>query len=129
MLVTKQLQKPLTSIVGGNLLCSTVERNSYRFWATGGRVNDDRIFIFGWTIPLKVLLQLNYCTSLQYMFRIINCGEMMWDIKHCLCPPLALLYACLSPSLIIFPLLVGSGALKQTKQAGFGTSGANGEMV
>jgi len=35
------------------LLCSTEERNSYRFGTTWGWVNDDIIFIFGWTIPLK----------------------------------------------------------------------------
>jgi len=34
-------------------LCSTEERNSYRFGTTWGWVNDDRIFIFGWTIPLR----------------------------------------------------------------------------
>ncbi len=28
------------------------QRNSYRFGTTWGGVNDDRIFIFGWTIPL-----------------------------------------------------------------------------
>ncbi len=28
-------------------------RHSYRFGTTWGRVNDDRIFIFGWTIPLN----------------------------------------------------------------------------
>ncbi len=33
-------------------LCSAEQRNSYRFGTTCGRVNDDRIFIFGWTIPL-----------------------------------------------------------------------------
>ena len=34
------------------LLCSEEERNSYRFKTTWGRVNDDRMFIFGWTVPL-----------------------------------------------------------------------------
>ncbi len=33
-------------------LCSAEQRNSYRFGTTWGRVNDDRIYIFGWTIPL-----------------------------------------------------------------------------
>ncbi len=32
------------------LLCSTKERNPYKFGRTWGWVNDDRIFIFGWTI-------------------------------------------------------------------------------
>ncbi len=34
-------------------LCSAEQRNSYRFGTTWGWVNDDRIFIFGWTIPLS----------------------------------------------------------------------------
>ncbi len=34
-------------------LCSTEQRNSYRFGSTWGWVNDYRIFIFGWTIPLS----------------------------------------------------------------------------
>jgi len=38
-------------------LCSSEERYSYSFATTWGRVNDDRIFIFGWSIPL------NHCHS------------------------------------------------------------------
>ncbi len=34
-------------------LCSAEQRNSYRFGTTWGWVND-RIFIFGWTIPLRL---------------------------------------------------------------------------
>ncbi len=34
-------------------LCSAEERNDYRFGITCGCVNDDKIFIFGWTIPLS----------------------------------------------------------------------------
>ncbi len=33
-------------------LCSAEQTHSYRFGTTWGWVNDDRIFIFGWTIPL-----------------------------------------------------------------------------
>ncbi len=36
-------------------LCSAEQRNSYRFGTTWGWVNDDRIFIFGWTIPLMLM--------------------------------------------------------------------------
>ncbi len=32
--------------------CSAEQRHSYRFGTTWGWVNDDRIFIFRWTIPL-----------------------------------------------------------------------------
>ncbi len=34
-------------------LCSAEQRHSDRFGTTWGWVNDDRIFIFGWTIPLR----------------------------------------------------------------------------
>ncbi len=34
-------------------LCSAEQRHSYRFGTTWGWVNDDRIFIFGWTVPLS----------------------------------------------------------------------------
>ncbi len=34
-------------------LCSADEKNSYRCGTTWGWVNNDRIFIFGWTIPLR----------------------------------------------------------------------------
>ncbi len=34
-------------------LCSTEQRNSYRFGTTWGWVNDDRNKNFGWTIPLR----------------------------------------------------------------------------
>ncbi len=36
-----------------HLLCWGEQRNSYRFRTTWGGVNDDSIFIFGWSIPLK----------------------------------------------------------------------------
>ncbi len=34
-------------------LCSAEQIHSYRFGTTWGWANDDRIFIFGWTIPLS----------------------------------------------------------------------------
>ncbi len=37
-------------------LCSAEQTHSYRFGNTWGWVNYDRIFIFGWTIPLSVLM-------------------------------------------------------------------------
>ncbi len=33
-------------------LCSAEERNSFRFGTSGRSVNNDRSFIFGWTVPL-----------------------------------------------------------------------------
>ncbi len=35
-------------------LCLAEHRNSYRFGTTWGWVNDDKFFIFGWTIPLNM---------------------------------------------------------------------------
>jgi len=38
------------------LLCSTEERNTYRFGTTWGWINYDRIVIFEWTIALNIFL-------------------------------------------------------------------------
>jgi len=49
------------------LLCSSEERNSYRFATNWAWVNDDRIFIFGWSIPLmkwkEMLLWTRFCLN------------------------------------------------------------------
>ncbi len=37
-------------------LCSAEQTHSYRFGSTWGWVNDDRIFIFGCTVPLRSLI-------------------------------------------------------------------------
>ncbi len=42
-------------------LCSAEQRNSYWFGAAWGWVNDDRIFFFGWTIPLNNPLKPHWC--------------------------------------------------------------------
>ncbi len=49
-----------------------LNRNSYRFWATWGWVNDDRIFIFGWTIPLLPYVTLAFVCVYSYMMRGIS---------------------------------------------------------
>ncbi len=43
-------------------LCSAEQRNSCMFGTTWGWVNDDRIFIFGWTIPLNLLISPGWAT-------------------------------------------------------------------
>ncbi len=43
-------------------LCSAEQRNTSRFGTTWGWVNDDRIFIFGWSIALRDCL----CFLLKY---------------------------------------------------------------
>ncbi len=46
-------------------LCSEDERRSYGFGTTWGRVINDRIFIFGWAIPLIIsLFKLFFCSRL-----------------------------------------------------------------
>ncbi len=44
-------------------LCSAEQRHSYRLGTTWGWVNDDRIFIFGWTIPLSGDSGDDFCFS------------------------------------------------------------------
>ncbi len=46
-------------------LCSAEQRHSYRFGTTWGWVNDDRIFIFGWTIPLSPFAGLHICSRMS----------------------------------------------------------------
>ncbi len=46
-------------------LCSAEQRHSYRFGTTWGWVNDDRIFIFGWTIPLRLKVYRTYWQIVQ----------------------------------------------------------------
>ncbi len=48
-------------------LCSAEQINLYRFGTTWGWVNDDRIFVFGWTIPLIVKKSEN----LSFLFRFL----------------------------------------------------------
>ncbi len=45
-------------------LCSAEQRHSYRFGTTWGWVNDDRILIFGWTIPLNLCCLFHFCFML-----------------------------------------------------------------
>ncbi len=53
-------------------LCSAEQRHSYRFGTTWGWVNDDRIYIFGWTIPLRLRLGsklINYYVMAKLNFQ------------------------------------------------------------
>ncbi len=60
-------------------LCSAEQRHSYRFRTTWGRVNDDRIFIFGWTIPLMALFTEN-------LWIMYSSSEQIWrNMHHILC--------------------------------------------
>ncbi len=53
-------------------LCSAEQRHSYSFGTTRGWVNDERIFIFGWTISLR-------CGSL--MNRKFKRKVFIWNIR------------------------------------------------
>ncbi len=101
--VTRLFWAPLTSIVGQKILwksmvpqncsvshilqniflCDSEQRHSCRFGTSREWVNDDRIFIFGWTIPLRLvlwskvtyshflpLMELNYNWHLSYSPKI-----------------------------------------------------------
>ncbi len=46
-------------------LCSAEQTHSYGFGTTWGWVNDDTIFIFGWTIPLSEMSQGGFCFQLR----------------------------------------------------------------
>ncbi len=48
-------------------LCSAEQKNSYRFGTNWGWVNYDRIFNFGWTIPLSLLAHMmnNLCILIK----------------------------------------------------------------
>ncbi len=48
---------PLTSIVETETLWKSMGTNNYLVGTEWGWVNDDNIFIFGWTIPLTLLLE------------------------------------------------------------------------
>ncbi len=50
------------------LLCSALERHSYRFGTTRGWVNDDTFLIFGWTIPDAYLS--------------VMVGNFKWQVIH-----------------------------------------------
>ncbi len=62
-------------------LCSAEQRHSYRFGTTWGWVNDDRIFIFGWTIPLMSHNISSFCTIVTLLF--IN--EILYFHSHTVC--------------------------------------------
>ncbi len=76
-------------------LCSAEQRHSYRFRMNWGWVNDDRIVISGWTIPLKhhhvmwrrrfrhvnKLFSLNDQTKHHYLFKSLFNGVMNAETK------------------------------------------------
>lgn len=58
------------------LLCST-EKKSREFAMTGGWVNYDRCFIFGWTnIPLRHSLSVHHANKLQHSHSVIAHSNM-----------------------------------------------------
>ncbi len=74
-------------------LCSAEQRNSYRFGTTWGWVNDDRIFIFGWIIPLrsacllphKCEYDLNYVDIPGHEIHVLACISKMPKMSE-FCP-------------------------------------------
>ncbi len=60
-------------------LCSAEQRNLYRFGTTWGWVNDDRIFLFGWTIPL--IVRIGPYAKVLGLLR--SFGLKSWDCGCC----------------------------------------------
>ncbi len=61
-------------------LCSAEQRNSYRFGTTWGWVNDDRIFIFGRTIPLMMNVNPHMCSIKTVQKQIASLiGHSLWS--------------------------------------------------
>ncbi len=58
-------------------LCSAEQRHSNRFGTIWGWVNDDRIFIFGWSIPLTLndVLAMIVCECLCTVGSIADCPD------------------------------------------------------
>ncbi len=53
-------------------LCSAEQTHSYRFGTTWGRVNDDRIYIFGWTIPLMFAYKTTTVSAPLYLNSLLQ---------------------------------------------------------
>ncbi len=64
-------------------LCSAEQRNSYRFGTTRGSVNDDRIFIFGWTIPLMTWRRSAKRSGTKSLLR---CVQAWWPTTRSIWP-------------------------------------------
>ncbi len=78
-------------------LCSAEQRHSYRFGTTWGWVNDDTIFIFGWTIPLIVVKcwTVQYRRSSQVESKALRCTAAFF-------PPLCSFFSSQCWALIVF---------------------------
>ncbi len=63
-------------------LCSAEQRHSYRFGTTWGWVNDDRIFIFGWTVPLIHILIYIWFTSENCEEKSLLLTAFIWPKIH-----------------------------------------------
>ncbi len=89
-------------------LCSAEQRHSYRFGTTWGWVNDDRIFIFGWTMSLSVsevhprLTCGAACMSSCFSDTIICCG---WERIHVFSLMVSNFGNCDFVSVILLPIL------------------------
>ncbi len=62
-------------------LCSEDERRSYRFGTTWGWVINDRIFIFGWTIPLMTLAYVQIEIIVYYLFNIAQWPRKVLSVQ------------------------------------------------
>ncbi len=58
MEVNSAPKQPGYKLSSNIFLCVGRRKNSYRFGTTWGWVNDERIFIFGWTVPLILIVSV-----------------------------------------------------------------------
>ncbi len=65
-------------------LCSEDERRSYRFRTTWGWVINDRIFIFGWTIPLRLITLKHLSWNLIIHLFINSPNHLVLGMLFCL---------------------------------------------
>ncbi len=64
-------------------LCSKDERRSYRFGTTWGWVINDRIFILGWTNPLRLVLWSRVTYFTLFLITVICMNILLLCFTHC----------------------------------------------
>ncbi len=72
------------------LLFTTEESQSYRFGTTWGWVNDDRIYFFMWTIPVKLFPSPLPFVTLTYVFLFYSFSSHLFIPNLLYTPPPAL---------------------------------------
>ncbi len=69
-----------SSQISSKILCSEDEQRSYGFKTTWGWVINDRIFIFGWTIPLMSFFLVSIWMSVVYSLSGLIPVSQFWSV-------------------------------------------------